>query len=380
MTNFTLYFPEFTEEHYGKDPFLVPYYLSRELQCNSVHIIYDSTRGHSLPKEREGVNLIDLPHAKGKWYISCRAMYVYLWKHAKEIDYFMLFFDCPESRMLGIIYKLFNPKGKCYIKMDVNPYAISDSIKHHNWLKRWLYVCFNRLSKSTIDVVSCESKLALQKLHSSRNSWNQWGDKLVYMPNGFDEALCQQLSIRDKNVAEKENLMITVGRLGTPQKNTTMLLRALAKTNLRDWKVVLIGPIQDDFKKNIHKFYSENPDKKNQVTFAGPIYNKKELWEWYNRSKVFLLSSKYEGFALVFVESQRFHNFIISTPVGAARDVVEDGKYGRLVPIDDADAMSREIQDVVDDKTNIDVYEHFDTSYLSWESRVKAVSNLLLRH
>lgn len=380
MTNFTLYFPEFTEEHYGKDPFLVPFYLGKELKCDSINILYDR-REYTLPKEKDGVHLIDIPngHTKSsKWYLSYKVMYAYLWHHAKEIDYFMLFFDCPETRILGLVYKLFNPKGKCYIKMDANPYDLPDYNFHHCWIKRWLFGCFDKWSKKKIDVISCETQLAFQKLNKSKTSWNQWGKKLVYMPNGFDDALCSHFAIKEKNIVEKEKLMITVGRLGTPPKNTEMLLKALAKTDLKDWKVILIGTIQEDFKDTINKFYSENPNKKSQVTFVGPIYDKKELWEWYNRSKVFLLSSRYESFALVFVESQRFNNFIISTPVGAANDVIQKGKYGRLVPIGDADAMSREIQNVVDGKTNIDVYKHFDVSVLSWEYRVKTVANKLI--
>lgn len=41
---------------------------------------------------------------------------------------------------------------------------------------------------------------------------------MVYLPNGFDEALLESLHIKEKSYAEKENIMLTVGRLGTPPK------------------------------------------------------------------------------------------------------------------------------------------------------------------
>jgi glycosyltransferase involved in cell wall biosynthesis len=139
----------------------------------------------------------------------------------------------------------------------------------------------------------------------------------------------------------------------------------------------LIGPIQNSFKPVIEKFYADHPDKGDKIIFTGPIYDKKELWEWYNRSKVFLLSSKWEGFALVFVESQRFSNFIISTPVGAAEDVIEGEKYGRIVPLDDVEVMSHKIQEIIDGETNIDVFQNFDKQSLSWEHRIKVVAEKL---
>lgn len=381
MSNFTLFFEDFTKEHWGKDPFLVPYNLGKELGCEEVDIVRFPSGDHNDSiSEHDGVRLITLPKAyknTTKSIIRLIPYFKYLWRNARHIDYLMLFFNTLESRMLAILYKTLNTHGKCYIKMDINPMTVNDvpnTTKGPRGLKnKWI----DALGKRKVDVISCESKIAFNALRNSKKRWNQWGKKLVYMPNGFDEMLCQQLQINEKSLSEKENLMITVGRLGTPPKNTSMLLNALGKVDMKDWRAVLIGPIQDSFKPVIEKFYAKHPNKKDKIIFTGPIYDKKELWEWYNRSKVFLLSSKWEGFALVFVESQRFSNFIISTRVGAVEDVVDGDKYGRIVPIDDVEAMSHKIQEIIDGETNIDVFQNFDKQSLSWEHRVKVVAEKL---
>lgn len=376
--NLTLFFEFFDHEHLGKDPFMVPYYLGKIMNYE-VKIIYPLTESNKdLPSNIKGVSLCPLTIGTSKDAVAesfARATYSYIWQHAKEIDVLMRFFDVDVSRKSAMIYKLRNPKGKVYIKMDVNPYGIND--KAPSFPRNLLASIKGRILKSFVDVISCETQLALQKLKASPNPYNHWGKKIVFMPNGFDEELLSSLHIDEEKYAEKENVMITVGRLGTPPKNTPMLLQALAKADLKDWKVYLIGPIDSSLQPEIDAFYQQNPEKKNQVIFTGAIYDKKELWEFYNRSKAFILTSKWEGFALVYTEAQRFRNYIVSTKVGAASDVIEDGKYGDFIEQDDFEGLAKKIDDIVSGSTDIDVYNHFDVKSLSWQERLKVIVDRL---
>lgn len=376
--NLTLFFEFFDHEHLGKDPFMVPYYLGKIMNYE-VKIIYPLTESNKdLPSNIKGVSLCPLTIGTSKDAVAesfARATYSYIWQHAKEIDVLMRFFDVDVSRKSAMIYKLRNPKGKVYIKMDVNPYGIND--KAPSFPRNLLASIKGRILKSFVDVISCETQLALQKLKASPNPYNHWGKKNVFMPNGFDEELLSSLHIDEEKYAEKENVMITVGRLGTPQKNTPMLLQALAKADLKDWKVYLIGPIDSSLQPEIDAFYQQNPEKKNQVIFTGAIYDKKELWEFYNRSKAFILTSKWESFALVYTEAQRFRNYIVSTKVGAASDVIEDGKYGDFIEQDDFEGLAKKIDDIVSGSTDIDVYNHFDVKSLSWQERLKVIVDRL---
>lgn len=62
---------------------------------------------------------------------------------------------------------------------------------------------------------------------------------------------------------------------------------------------------------------------------------------WMSRASLFVLSSAWEGFALVLVEALVSGCTVVSTdcPSGP-REILKDGTYGSLVPIGNSEAMA----------------------------------------
>ncbi|GAI40996.1 unnamed protein product, partial [marine sediment metagenome] len=75
-----------------------------------------------------------------------------------------------------------------------------------------------------------------------------------------------------------------------------------------------------------------------------------ELPEYYAACDIFVLPSLYEHFGLVFAEAMACGKPIISTKVGAAPEVIGDGKAGLIVPPADPNALAWAISRLTTDK------------------------------
>jgi len=374
--NLTLVFNPLWPEHIGKDVFLVPYYLGKQLNCDVTIMYTRSEKNKDLPSSINGVRLVPLKLNKRVvqfplWELFNTCLYII--KHAKSIDTLMFIRSCsPYFELISLIYKKLNPTGKVYVKLDISLTGIYAKENDSGYsLKRFIHQRIKVASMKLIDCFSCETSIAYSQIKASHLTQFQFGDKLQLLPNGFDEELLQSLDFQERRFGEKENLIITVGRIGSPEKNTEMFLRALTKVNLQNWQVCLIGPIDPRIEEAIQNFYRTNPDKKESVKFTGAIYDKKELWEYYNRAKVFVLTSDWESYALVLNEAKRLRNYIVSTDVGACRDIIEDEKYGVSIPVNDDAKLAKALNDIVTGKQNVDVYEGYDMNNLSWQTQIK---------
>ena len=147
--------------------------------------------------------------------------------------------------------------------------------------------------------------------------------------------------------------MITVGRIGTVEKNNEMLLEAIEKVDLKEWKVYIIGPYTENFKKNYDDFVKNNLDKKRKVILVGNVEDKNLLYDYYNRAKVFLFTSKWESFGIVLIEALRFGNYIITTNVGGAKDITNNGKIGVITDIGVSEQYKNEVLKVINKEINL---------------------------
>ena len=68
-----------------------------------------------------------------------------------------------------------------------------------------------------------------------------------------------------------------------------------------------------------------------------------------SKAKVFVLSSKYEGLATVLIEAMASGTPVVSTDCRSGpSEILEDGKWGRLVPVGDWRIMAEAIIETLD--------------------------------
>ncbi|MBP3507331.1 MAG: glycosyltransferase family 4 protein [Lachnospiraceae bacterium] len=267
-----------------------------------------------------------------------------IFRMARKIDILYLLSITPDSMFKMLAYRLGGGRGKIYLKLDLGIYA-KDGKDLLKWGNMSLFLkTVHFFFKPLPDVYTVETKRSYERL---RNSY--YGDliekgKLFRLPNGFDPEILEEIGVTRRPISGKEKIMITVGRLGTHQKNTELLLDVLAKVDLQDWKFYCIGPIEDSFKGEIERFYSEHPEKKDSVIFTGMI-SQKDKFEYYDKARVFVLTSRHEGFAFALVEAAYMKNYIVSTDVGGAEDVLD--YTGGVLFEPEGDGVSREFAEEI---------------------------------
>lgn len=140
-------------------------------------------------------------------------------------------------------------------------------------------------------------------------------------------------------------LILSVGRVARP-KNYLMLLRAFNCLLKRgDYRLCIVGGVYEATEKEaLERFIAEN-NIGHAIRFVDFT---NDVQPFYEAADVLALSSAWEGFGNVLVEALAFGLPVVSTRCNfGPAEILEDGKYGRLVAVDDHEAMALAIAQVL---------------------------------
>lgn len=142
---------------------------------------------------------------------------------------------------------------------------------------------------------------------------------------------------------EAAPVILNVGRLEEIKDHPT-LLHAFAKIRARrEARLVILG---DGERRSELQALSEELGVTDDVLLPGFVT---DPYAWMRECAVFVLSSRSESFGNVLVEAMACGASVVSTdcPSGPA-EILGNGKWGRLVPVGDADAMAEAIEDAIE--------------------------------
>jgi len=144
-------------------------------------------------------------------------------------------------------------------------------------------------------------------------------------------------------IEKKYPVVLGVGRL-VSQKNFSLLIKAFAKVKkYRKSKLIILGDGRERY--NLQLLIKEY-DLLDHIDLFGFVDNP---YAFMSKVDVFVLSSIYEGLGNVLIEALACGCPVVSTdcPSGPA-EILEYGKYGPLVPMNDEKALAEAIISVLD--------------------------------
>ena len=138
-------------------------------------------------------------------------------------------------------------------------------------------------------------------------------------------------------------IIVSVGRL-VGQKNHSMLLKAFREVlKERPAQLVLVGDGPD---RNNLEQEARILKLSDHIFFAGYQENP---YPFIKKSDIFVLSSDFEGFGIVLVEALSLGVSVVSTDCRSGpREILQNGKYGKLVPVKNPKLMAKSILETLD--------------------------------
>lgn len=247
----------------------------------------------------------------------------------------------PRTILSGLTHANISCAFACFISQCSEKLFLSEHINLTNDLLNrtskfdaWLTTILIKLLYPRVNNVIAVSKGVADSVHRiSRIPF----EKIQVIYNPIDEKEIAFLSNHSVKFPWKDHspILISAGRLET-QKDFPCLLKAFSILRKRyPAHLVILG--EGSQRKHLHQL-SESLHISDDIWLPGFIKNP---YPYLAKSRLFALSSHYEGLGNVLVESLALGIPIVSTncPSGP-EEILENGKFGRLVPVGDPIALA----------------------------------------
>ncbi|MDR1692596.1 MAG: glycosyltransferase family 4 protein [Oscillospiraceae bacterium] len=347
-----------------KDCGLVPYMFHRVYGFRPAMLGRSAGEEYTNLTKMPGMRLEFLP-VSAEGYPDARLRFMR--EHSGEMDLLVLTGPYHEYTALLSEYRKLRPDGKVYMALDMNSYWADSINRDDPWFTELLGAC---------DVIAASCRRMQEEL---TRRWERW--TIHTIPNGFVNLTGTPLSV---SFEQKENIILTVGRIGSAQKANHILLEAFAaaRPEIGDWRLHLVGKIDEPFRPYIDQYFAAYPELRERVVFKGLIADKAELYAEYARAKVFALTSILEGGAPNVVAEALFHGcYTVTSDIDAAGDITADGACGRVFPCGDVPALADIFREICPDgalfRNAFPETVAYARRFYDWEVNIKRLYRLL---
>lgn len=176
--------------------------------------------------------------------------------------------------------------------------------------------------------------------------------EVIYNPVDIENIEIQSNEIIDDvEIDNNYKTIVTIGRLAKPKDYPTLLKSVRLVKDKMDVKVIILGKGPE--KENIVELISQLriEDSVELVGFKDNPY------KYLRKADLFLLTSRWEGFAHVIVEAMVLGIPVIATDCKSGpKEIIGENEYGVIVPVGDVENISENIIHILRDENLSDKY------------------------
>lgn len=289
--------------------------------------------GCTLPKI-DGINVrvLNKQHVRG--------MMMPLTRYLKEKSPDVVFSAEDHLNMVVLLAALISgSKAKISGSSRVPP---SDTYSNIPFTKGWFFKLLMRTLMPRANALTCVSK---DMIGQYRQVFKSPPHVCVYnIIDNYQAQLKMTEPVDEEWFSDKSQpILVAAGTLTTRKSFSDLILAMKELTKSRKARLIILGegPLRAELEALIKKL-----DLSNVVKLLGNVDNP---LKYFSRADIFVLSSLVEGLPNVLVEAMMCGCTPVSTdcPTGP-REVLQDGKYGYLVPVRDPIAMAAGIAKALD--------------------------------
>ncbi|MFI3174024.1 MAG: glycosyltransferase [Bacillota bacterium] len=346
-----------------KDKGLIGYTLAKEIGAKPIMFFCDENESYDYAKELPDLELIYTDKETG----MKRPYYNFLRENYEKMDILILNGIYFETIEFLSEYRKLRPDGKVFCGLDMSLLWFGRMEWHHPMVQKCASEC---------DFIATSCRHVRDVL----NRYKDVNFCCHYFPNGFYNP--QNLPIIAE-AKQKENIILSVGRIGTEAKNNEELLEAFARIadKIPSWSVRLVGSIDPRFQPYIEAYFTKYPHLKERVVLTGAIYEKASLYEEYKKAKIFALTSPKEGGTPNVYAEALFHGCMFATSnIDASDDITNNGELGISYTLGNIDELAEALLSLCEKsetdhlETHIEQAISYAKKYYDWETNAKKLA------
>jgi glycosyltransferase involved in cell wall biosynthesis len=305
-----------------------------------VDLILCKKEGPYLTEVSESVNIIDLNVSRTALSIFGLASYL----RSSKPD--ALLSTMTHVNIIAVVSKIISMVSTRVILREAN--TLSLNLSKHSGLSSKIMPLLVRMFYPKSDMILAVSKsVSVDLMREARLPEN----KITVVYNPVITNMMMEKS--EENLTHQwfanklHPVILGVGRLAY-EKGFDILIKSIAKVReTTPVRLLILGEGSD--REQLEEMVRQN-NLQDDVSLPGYVTNP---FNYMKNSDLFVLSSRWEGLPNSLIQAMALGTDVISTNCpGGSDEILESGKWGKLVDVDDADEMATAIIDTLQNKTD----------------------------